>query len=884
VKRAAPWHAQTMGCGGSKDQEVDTSAEDAASKELEARLENERKEEDAITKLLVLGTGESGKSTVFKQMKILYAVPDPPAKFIMVCRANLFGNAHAVAGGMKLLNIGFGSGAGEAATQKILGLPADGNADITPDLVDAFNDMYKDTGVQEAIERAAEYQLNDSTRYFWERTEELLKPDYLPTEQDVLRARVRTTGIVQQNFQIGERKYTMFDVGGQRNERRKWIHCFDNVTAVIFVTAISEYDQVLYEDASTNRMDEAVTLFAQICNHQSFIKTSMILFLNKRDLFMIKLGKDKREHPLSVWDAGATVGRDYDECLNYIISKFIQLNKNPSSRQIYCHATCATDTSNVKFVMDSVFDVVLKDNLRKLQKADLTRMLETSGVPGGKSGVKTGPGVWTPAEPSGKVLLCAAWYTDNLSESKVLTTEGALGDLPAVEMMPGRIQPEDFMWLMELGKQIPVLVPTRAEVGSFKGNFKEACAKLRELLGIGVEGDLGFLYDEPIVLKHSKHTLLLCVKRHNTSTHMGPFGLGFKGTWAVHEDFENPHYQKYAGVMEKVSAPRKDEEFNPFAANPVGFRWFKGVKLFDAAVSKIPNRGVYLGIFKVCSTPTGFKIMVNEHNRVMIPTVFLTESQLSGDEKVWMHGVRIREHFGIDLLEGGKPNMGWLGPEMSGEEGATFKEKLAWAVSEAKARLGIDESQPLGKYYDAELLQVDEKSNMQVLVYGSLAKEESDVLPGHIWVERSMLEVQNMKYYCPTVLQALLKEQQAMIKEYLSLDDAGSLSADEVGKLRKKREEIKERLDSAVNKTTPLKWVNRVIMWCADKMPSFGDQIIKEIAPGDPKVYANGKVDVAANIEANWSTARSVVTKAIGNNLDIVQTETARQQLLSKYM
>ena len=61
---------------------------------------------------------------------------------------------------------------------------------------------------------------------------------------DVLRSRVRTTGIVQQDFQIKAKKYTMFDVGGQRNERRKWIHCCDNVTAVIFVTAVSEYDQV----------------------------------------------------------------------------------------------------------------------------------------------------------------------------------------------------------------------------------------------------------------------------------------------------------------------------------------------------------------------------------------------------------------------------------------------------------------------------------------------------------------------------------------------------------------------------------------------------------------------------------------------------------------
>ena len=150
----------------------------------------------------MLGTGAAGKSTVFKQMKILYAVPDPPAKFIMVCRANLFGNAHAVVGGMKVLGIEFGGDEGKAAADKITALPADGNADVTPDLVEAFATMYKYSGVDAAIDRAAEYQLNDSTRYFWERAEEILKSDYLPTEQDVLRARVRTTGIVQQNFQM----------------------------------------------------------------------------------------------------------------------------------------------------------------------------------------------------------------------------------------------------------------------------------------------------------------------------------------------------------------------------------------------------------------------------------------------------------------------------------------------------------------------------------------------------------------------------------------------------------------------------------------------------------------------------------------------------------
>ena len=83
----------------------------------------------------------------------------------------------------------------------------------------------------------------------------------------------------------------MFDVGGQRSERKKWIHCFENVTAVIFLAAISEYDQVLVEDDTMNRVQEALTLFDSICNSKWFTSTSMILFLNKIDLFRDKLGK-----------------------------------------------------------------------------------------------------------------------------------------------------------------------------------------------------------------------------------------------------------------------------------------------------------------------------------------------------------------------------------------------------------------------------------------------------------------------------------------------------------------------------------------------------------------------------------------------------------------
>merc|ERR1712107_975016 len=96
-------------------------------------------------------------------------------------------------------------------------------------------------------------------------------------------------GIVEENYVIDGVLFTVFDVGGQRNERRKWIHCFEKVTAVIFVAAINEFDQMLYEDNKVNRMDEAIILFDEICNSKWFKRTNMILFLNKKDLFEEKL-------------------------------------------------------------------------------------------------------------------------------------------------------------------------------------------------------------------------------------------------------------------------------------------------------------------------------------------------------------------------------------------------------------------------------------------------------------------------------------------------------------------------------------------------------------------------------------------------------------------
>uniref|UniRef100_A0A1A8GB17 Guanine nucleotide binding protein (G protein), q polypeptide n=1 Tax=Nothobranchius korthausae TaxID=1143690 RepID=A0A1A8GB17_9TELE len=90
-------------------------------------------------------------------------------------------------------------------------------------------------------------------------------------------------------FDLEKAMFRMVDVGGQRSERRKWIHCFEKVTSIMFLVALSEYDQVLAESSNENRMEESMALFKTIITYKWFEKSSIILFLNKMDLLEEKI-------------------------------------------------------------------------------------------------------------------------------------------------------------------------------------------------------------------------------------------------------------------------------------------------------------------------------------------------------------------------------------------------------------------------------------------------------------------------------------------------------------------------------------------------------------------------------------------------------------------
>lgn len=113
---------------------------------------------------------------------------------------------------------------------------------------DAIRDLWGDPSVKEAARQSHLFQLNDSAAYYFDSTERVSSPGYLPTDEDILRSSLMTTGIFETTIKMGELTYKIFDTGGQRSERKKWIHCFENVTTLLYVVSLSEYNQKLYED------------------------------------------------------------------------------------------------------------------------------------------------------------------------------------------------------------------------------------------------------------------------------------------------------------------------------------------------------------------------------------------------------------------------------------------------------------------------------------------------------------------------------------------------------------------------------------------------------------------------------------------------------------
>lgn len=380
---------ESMGslCSREKPYKESDAEGTAQAAEIDRRIAQETKAEHHIHKLLLLGAGESGKSTIFKQIKLLFQTGFDETElrsYTSVIHANVYQTIKILFDGADELaqNETESSKYVVSLDNKVIGEKLSeigsklGYPHLTKEIAQDIEALWKDAAIQETYARGNILQVPDCAQYFMENLERLSEADYIPTKEDVLCSRVRTSGVAEIQFSpVGENRksgevYRLFDVGGQRNERRKWIHLFEGVTAVIFCAAISEYDQTLFEDDTKNRMMETKELFDWVLKQECFEKTSFMLFLNKFDIFEKKV----QNVPLNVCEwfkdyQPMTSGKqEVEHAYEFVKKKFEELyfqSTRPDrvDRAFKIYRTTALDQKLVKKTFKLVDETLRRRNL-----------------------------------------------------------------------------------------------------------------------------------------------------------------------------------------------------------------------------------------------------------------------------------------------------------------------------------------------------------------------------------------------------------------------------------------------------------------------------------------------------------------------------------------
>ncbi|XP_041479834.1 guanine nucleotide-binding protein G(s) subunit alpha-like [Lytechinus variegatus] len=364
-------------------------------------------------RLLLVGAGESGKSTIVKQMKILHKggyIESERREFIQIILENVRESIMSLVEAMPRLQPPVEVKDPEVIPSFEFIRSCDPQCEVSSEFLRNTQRLWKDDGLQNCLSRANEFQLLDSANYFLDKIEEIMEPDFIPSDQDIVRTRKMTTGVVETWFDINNVTFHMLDVGGQRDERKKWIQCFSDITALIFVVACSGFDLSLREDDSKNRLAESLSLYERLWKNRFLKETSVIVFLNKQDILADKIrsGRTKMSHYFPEYDEytppptiepaeeqcccfvtqsmqerqrrkesafpelGMIQSREFFKAKSFIKDKFTELSTVQNTaikfrKCCYPHYTCAVDTENIKKVFHYCEDIIQRENLKKYE-------------------------------------------------------------------------------------------------------------------------------------------------------------------------------------------------------------------------------------------------------------------------------------------------------------------------------------------------------------------------------------------------------------------------------------------------------------------------------------------------------------------------------------
>ncbi|KAG9303115.1 hypothetical protein G9A89_005073 [Geosiphon pyriformis] len=350
------------------------------------RAEKEELDKAKPAKLLLLGSSESGKTTVLKQLKIIHGngLEKERKEYSPIVHLNVLTAMKALTNALEHFGYPLDDPHNEEHLERFQALTTlkvslnrnsltvqaaiqdkrfdDSFSGNFQEHADSIEALWNDAAIQKCFENASDIGLQDSAKYFLDNVGRFAKIDYIPTDDDILQARVRTIGVTEHEFKVkgsDPENFRIYDVGGHRSQRQYWAPYFDDVNAIIFMAAVSAFDQMLEEDSTINRIRDSLQLFDTICNHPLFLNTSIILFLNKIDILKRKIRKVQVKDFFEQYKGS----NDFQSVTKFFQRQFLAKNSNPD-KHIYVHFTHATDTKQMRVIVASVNDIVQRMHLR----------------------------------------------------------------------------------------------------------------------------------------------------------------------------------------------------------------------------------------------------------------------------------------------------------------------------------------------------------------------------------------------------------------------------------------------------------------------------------------------------------------------------------------
>ncbi|KAI8074793.1 putative guanine nucleotide-binding protein alpha-2 subunit [Gongronella butleri] len=330
------------------------------SKAIDKRIKMDEAKNKRELKLLLLGAQESGKSTLLKQMRLLYGSISFTER--QQYRDAIFETIYR--GIQQLL------GAAGPLSLRDHQIHAALFQDPFEDLVasDYFNpvfllplkQLWSDKAVQKAYTSGLGLGYNDNLAHFFNQLDTIWSVDYVPTDKDVLRCKEQTHGMTAFTFRIGPYKYQLVDAGNSimAADGKKWLHVFDNISAVLFTVNVGGYDQGTLDDPNSNQIRDALIVFHNICNSPWLKDTTIFILLNKMDVFRQKLKTSR----VSKYFGDYQGDNDNEEqVLTYFKRRFQSLNMNPK-RHIFVDYTNALDGQLFRQVSMTIFNVITSNN------------------------------------------------------------------------------------------------------------------------------------------------------------------------------------------------------------------------------------------------------------------------------------------------------------------------------------------------------------------------------------------------------------------------------------------------------------------------------------------------------------------------------------------